>query len=104
MKKARKLVCFAALILLLSSQQLVSQTSQPRNAAASSAHATTGQGNVKCTNNGTYVNKQGQTVERPETCSGPPTGATAQCRDGSYSFSRSRSGTCSHHGGVSKWL
>jgi hypothetical protein len=28
-------------------------------------------------------------------CSSQPQGATAQCRDGSYSFSRSRSGTCS---------
>lgn len=31
-------------------------------------------------------------------------GATAQCRDGSYSFSQHRRGTCSHHGGVAKWL
>jgi hypothetical protein len=35
---------------------------------------------------------------------GPPAGATAQCRDGTYSFSRSRRGTCSHHGGVARWL
>jgi hypothetical protein len=33
-----------------------------------------------------------------------PTGATALCRDGTYSFSRHRSGTCSHHGGVATWL
>lgn len=33
----------------------------------------------------------------------PPPGATAQCRDGSYSVSRTRSGTCSHHGGVARW-
>jgi hypothetical protein len=33
-----------------------------------------------------------------------PPGATAQCRDGTYSFSQSRSGTCSHHGGVATWL
>ncbi len=33
-----------------------------------------------------------------------PAGATAECRDGSYSFSQHRSGTCSHHGGVSRWL
>jgi hypothetical protein len=33
-----------------------------------------------------------------------PAGATAQCRDGSYSFSASRRGTCSHHGGVARWL
>jgi len=35
---------------------------------------------------------------------GAPTGATAQCRDGSYSFSQHHSGTCSHHGGVAVWL
>jgi hypothetical protein len=58
----------------------------------------------KCTDNGTYVNSKGQTVKRPENCSSPPTGATAQCRDGTYSFSHSRRGTCSHHGGVAKWL
>ena len=33
-----------------------------------------------------------------------PRGATALCRDGSYSFSQHRSGTCSHHGGVAMWL
>jgi Protein of unknown function (DUF3761) len=58
----------------------------------------------KCTDTGTYVNSQGQTVKRPENCSAAPQGATAQCRDGSYSFSQSRRGTCSHHGGVAKWL
>jgi hypothetical protein len=29
---------------------------------------------------------------------------TAQCKDGSYSMSQHRSGTCSHHGGVANWL
>lgn len=33
-----------------------------------------------------------------------PPGATARCNDGTYSFSRTRSGTCSHHRGVAKWL
>jgi len=33
-----------------------------------------------------------------------PQGATAQCRDGTFSFSKTRSGTCSHHGGVARWL
>jgi Protein of unknown function (DUF3761) len=28
---------------------------------------------------------------------------SAICRDGTYSYSRSRSGTCSGHGGVSQW-
>lgn len=34
----------------------------------------------------------------------PPPGATAQCRDGTYSYSQHHSGTCSHHGGVARWL
>lgn len=33
-----------------------------------------------------------------------PPGATALCRDGTYSYSKHHSGTCSHHGGVAKWL
>jgi hypothetical protein len=34
----------------------------------------------------------------------PPVHATAQCSDGAYSFSASRGGTCSSHGGVARWL
>jgi hypothetical protein len=33
-----------------------------------------------------------------------PSSATAQCQDGSYSYSAHRSGTCSHHGGVARWI
>ncbi len=33
-----------------------------------------------------------------------PTGAIAQCKDGTYSHSKKHSGACSHHGGVAKWL
>jgi len=54
--------------------------------------------------NGTYVNSVGNTVCHPYQSDTPPAGATAQCRDGSYSNSQSRSGTCSHHGGVARWL
>lgn len=52
-----------------------------------------------------YVNVDGQWVPSPRhSPSGPPAGASAQCRDGTYSFSRHRRGTCSHHGGVRRWL
>ncbi|MDB5169162.1 MAG: type 3 domain protein [Candidatus Saccharibacteria bacterium] len=54
--------------------------------------------------NGTYVNSAGNTVCSPYESSSAPAGATARCVDGTYSFSQSRSGTCSHHGGVSTWL
>jgi hypothetical protein len=30
--------------------------------------------------------------------------ANARCRDGSFSFSAHRCGTCSHHRGVAEWL
>lgn len=52
--------------------------------------------------NGTYINSDGNVVCRPSTAN--TGGATAICRDGSYSYSQHRSGTCSHHGGVSRWL
>ena len=34
---------------------------------------------------------------------GGPNGATAKCRDNTYSHSAHRSGTCSRHGGVAQW-
>jgi hypothetical protein len=92
----------SALVLAALLIPVFAQTPQqpsPNQTAPQQQQATT-----KCTNNGTYVNSKGETVKRPENCSAAPQGATAQCRDGSYSFSRSRSGTCSHHGGVAKWL
>jgi hypothetical protein len=53
-----------------------------------------------------YVNSRGEWVPSPvRTPDGrAPAGASAHCRDGTYSFSRSRRGTCSHHGGVAEWL
>jgi peptidoglycan hydrolase-like protein with peptidoglycan-binding domain len=52
-----------------------------------------------------YTNVTGAQVHSPAYLSnGVPAGATAQCRDDTYSFSLHRSGTCSHHGGVAQWL
>lgn len=51
-----------------------------------------------------YTNSKGERVQSPTHYNSAPPGATALCRDGTYSFSRSRRGTCSHHGGVAKWL
>jgi len=107
MRPLRTFVYALALAAILFSQQIVSQTqsaSQPNTNSAAAGNTKPNTGQVNCTNNGTYVNSKGRTVQRPEDCSGPPKGATAECRDGSYSFSQSRRGTCSHHGGVAKWL
>jgi uncharacterized protein YgiM (DUF1202 family) len=51
-----------------------------------------------------YTNSRGNEVQSPTMYNKQPAGATAQCRDGTYSFSQSRRGTCSHHGGVARWL
>lgn len=53
---------------------------------------------------GSYVNVDGTCVSGPVSAPSAPSGATAQCRDGTWSFSQHRSGTCSGHGGVSSWL
>jgi hypothetical protein len=52
-----------------------------------------------------YINSKGNWVPSPtHTSNGKaPKGATARCADGSYSFSQSHRGTCSHHGGVTEW-
>jgi hypothetical protein len=53
-----------------------------------------------------YKTKDGHAVHSPakSTHDQVPTGASAKCRDGTYSFSQHRRGTCSHHGGVQEWL
>lgn len=35
---------------------------------------------------------------------GAPANATALCKDGTYSTSQHRSGTCARHGGVDRWI
>jgi hypothetical protein len=95
---ARRFISIVALTAVLLTS-LPAQTPQPAPTQPNQQKS-----QPKCTDNGTYVNSKGETVKRPENCTAAPQGATAQCRDGSYSFSQSRAGTCSHHGGVAKWL
>lgn len=51
-----------------------------------------------------YTNIDGDRVQSPTYSEEIPAGASAQCSDGTYSFSQHRRGTCSHHGGVAQWL
>jgi hypothetical protein len=57
-------------------------------------------------NDNYYTNSDGNQVHSPAYSNNDsiPAGATAQCADGTYSFSQHRRGTCSHHGGVAEWL
>ena len=59
---------------------------------------------ARLSNDNYYTNSEGNRVHSPAFSDTVPAGATAQCRDGSYSFSQNRRGTCSHHGGVRRWL
>jgi hypothetical protein len=65
---------------------------------AGTAHA---QPAVSACKSGYYKNVSGHCVHRPAS---NPSGATARCRDGSFSYSEHASGTCSHHGGVGRWI
>ncbi len=55
-------------------------------------------------NDSYYKNSAGNEVHSPAYSNTVPAGASAICGDGTYSFSQSRRGTCSGHGGVSRWL
>ncbi|MBE1162503.1 DUF3761 domain-containing protein [Dyella sp. 7MK23] len=80
------------------------QQVQPYTPSAPTPSVTNG--STQLIEQGSYVNRDGVVVHSPaHTVSGAvPAGASAQCRDGSYSFSLHHSGTCSHHGGVQRWL
>ncbi|MBG6139745.1 DUF3761 domain-containing protein [Longispora fulva] len=68
----------------------------PANAPAPPKPVTCGEGY--------YLNSDGKCVQRPVQAPQPPAGASAECNDGTYSFSAHRRGTCSSHGGVKRWL
>jgi hypothetical protein len=84
-------------------QSTTPQSTTPQSTTPPSTTPATSTPTGACTN-GAYVNSAGNTVCSPEESPTAPAGATAQCADGTYSFSQSRSGTCSHHGGVARWL
>ena len=51
-----------------------------------------------------YTATSGHRVHRPVRAASAPVGASARCRDDSWSFSENHRGICSHHGGVARWL
>ena len=59
--------------------------------------------NVPLSNDNHYINVYGNKVHSPAYAPSRPAGASARCRNGTYSFSQNRRGTCSHHGGVATW-
>ena len=67
-------------------------------------HTTTHHNSAGSTHHNYYTNSSGNRVHTPVHARSAPAGATAKCGDGTYSFSASHSGTCSHHGGISSRL
>ncbi len=83
-------------------KKIIYPTATPIPTKASTAVPTYGSSGLS--NDDTYINSRGVEVRSPAYSDSVPPGASAICRDGTYSFSQSRRGTCSHHGGVAQWL
>ena len=92
MKRMLTALLFA---LALSIGPLWSQATQPQSTQQQSSQSA---------DSGTKHHKSRHRAASTEKSATAPAGATAQCRDGSYSFSQHRRGTCSHHGGVAHWI
>jgi len=97
-----KLVTILALSLLVAQPVCAKRTHHPTH---HQPHSVQNQ-NDDLIEQGDYINSDGNEVHSPaHTKSGHvPDGATAKCRDDSYSFSQHHRGTCSRHGGVAEWL
>jgi hypothetical protein len=89
-----------ALVVTVTLLAVLGATAAPGRSAPAPAH---GSRALAC-KTGYYKNVSGRCVHRPTHASSVPAGATAKCRDGTYSFSQHASGTCSHHGGVAVWI
>ena len=94
--------------LMLASADAPARPALPRATPPASAPATASAASAspRLIEQGHYRNVDGADVHSPaHTQDGAtPAGASAQCRDGSWSFSLHRRGTCSHHGGVARWI
>jgi hypothetical protein len=87
-----------ALLMLAASSLSTGVDARARHHAPASTYSTYDSGSDY------YTNVDGNRVHRPVRGDSRPSGATARCADGSWSFSQNHRGTCSHHGGVSQWL
>lgn len=92
--------------------QVISPTAQPTRIVSPAptkkllptVQPTTATTTSGLSNDNYYTNSDGNTVHSPTYSESVPSGASARCKDGTYSFSQSRRGTCSGHDGVAEWL
>jgi hypothetical protein len=98
MRSIPKRIAIVLVAALLGGTAAAGASASPQTHGATAQHAAaTG---ITC-KRGYYRNSSGRCVKRPGR---DPAGATAKCRDGTYSYSQHASGTCSHHGGVARWI
>lgn len=86
-------------------QVIPTQTVSPAPASKPASKPAPPAPDVGLSNDNYYTNTAGNEVHSPAYSNSDtiPVGASARCGDGTYSFSQSRRGTCSHHGGVATW-
>jgi Protein of unknown function (DUF3761) len=92
--------------IVLAVSLLCSTTADARGSRHHGSASTSNPDEAALVEHGHYTNKKGEAVHAPAHSKDGkvPAGASAKCRDGTYSFSRSSRGTCSRHGGVGSWL
>ena len=103
-----KLLKLAGLAVLAVSAPALARAPQCRDSHGHFIHCPTPTAppasSVPVEDTGYYHSRNGHDVHRPVHANAAPAGASAKCGDGTYSFSQSHRGTCSHHGGVTSWL
>jgi uncharacterized protein DUF3761 len=80
-------------------------TKAKTTATTPATSATTGAPRAPATAPKTSADAGTRLPEKPVAAApaGAPEGATAKCKDGTYSQSKTHTGACSHHGGVAEW-
>src|SRR6516225_2780304 len=93
----------AAVLALALSTAIAKPPVPPASSAASAIEVpAVGSRESQLVEHGHYANRSGAVVHSPahSVTGQAPDGASAKCRDGTFSFSQHHRGTCSRHGGV----
>lgn len=119
MKSFRPVVSSLCLVVAFAFSQSAVAKSKPKNATAQCKDGTYSTAKTQqgaCSKHGgvqswfgdatssTTVATKTETRTTTHTKTSIPKGATAQCKDGSYSKAKTQEGACSKHGGVQTWL
>lgn len=102
--RARRAVLAGALAASLACVPVAGKPPRAASAAAAAPSATPAAPQLVEDGHDRHVDGAVLHSPAPTDTGAAPAGASARCRDGSFSFSAHRRGTCSHRGGVLRWL